>query len=38
MAYVGFKNGFNVQTSSAIDRRLYLTHAEMFEVTEDSEV
>lgn len=29
MAYTSYKNGLNVQTASAIDRRIYLTKAEM---------
>lgn len=29
MAYTDFQNGFNVQTRSAIDKRIYLTKAEM---------
>ena len=29
MAYTGFRNGFNIQTSAAIDRRILLSKAEM---------
>ena len=35
MAYQKFRNGFDVSTNSAIDKRLYLTKAEMLTAHED---
>lgn len=35
MAYTNFKNGFNVQTASAIDQRILLTKAEMLRESSD---
>lgn len=29
MAYTNTRNGLNIQTASAIDKRIYLTYAEM---------
>lgn len=35
MAYQKFRNGFDVSTNSAIDKRMYLTKAEMLTAHED---
>lgn len=35
MAYTNFRNGFSVQTASAIDRRMLLTKAEMLTAEDD---